>query len=424
MSLATSLVLTVIWEHDWLSSLITIALIGGVSGILIFILQSMDELPSVVESSVMHGDSTILYGLCWWWVGTVLKSESVLGKSATKGEWTVVSSAVSLVVVNFFRTAVDTNSTSTSNLHSLTAASGVIGCSLSCFLGTKLFKQNVLMFLLFVAVATLACIELCFHGQLSTSVYRFPRCLFWIFGDFFWVTEESKTEIPGFASDFPRFGWLGYWLVVLLVAIPLAPSPSSSNPVIARKWFHLVAVVLFLPTTMVAPQMQSLSYAVALCVLLVIESSRCHLPWLNDFYRCYLDTSKLETEDHTVVSHMGLICGCAIPLWIHQWLGAESHSNPMLLPLAGVWTLGVGDAVGAVIGSTFGQYKWGQQNRTIEGSVAMFVSLCTVMYPQEVALEVWLPTAVIVTLLEAFTLQIDNIVLPLVASMTMILWSS
>ena len=96
----------------------------------------------------------------------------------------------------------------------------------------------------------------------------------------------------------------------------------------------------------------------------------------------------------------------------------------MLLPLAGVWTLGVGDAVGAVIGSTFGQYKWGQQNRTIEGSVAMFVSLCTVMYPQEVALEVWLPTAVIVTLLEAFTLQIDNIVLPLVASMTMILWSS
>jgi hypothetical protein len=192
------------------------------------------------------------------------------------------------------------------------------------------------------------------------------------------------------------------------------------------------------------------AYAFALALLLLLECTRHDVPWLNDFYTMYLDTSKEESQDSTIVSHMALIVGCAMPLWLSQWAASANELlrsgqndeaqgtaacalvRSVLLPLWGVWTLGIGDAMGAMIGKHFGRWHWGYNRRTVEGSLAMFASLCACCYgttwlgpvAQHGAtasaasswlemVRLWLPAAALVTVLEAFTLQIDNFVLPL-----------
>ena len=188
-------------------------------------------------------------------------------------------------------------------------------------------------------------------------------------------------------------------------------------------------------TTVFVPQLQSLSYAVAVCVLLVIEVIRIDIPLLNDFYYTYLDQTKDEADDSKfVISHIALVAGCAMPLWIIQYFTFfcpnknTDHEINVLVGLWGVWVLGIGDAMGAIIGKSFGRYKWGSNSRTIEGSMAMFLSLCiscmittlyiskTTMHADEAQgvyfVALWLPAVLFVTLIEAFTSQIDNIVLP------------
>ena len=152
------------------------------------------------------------------------------------------------------------------------------------------------------------------------------------------------------------------------------------------------------------------------------------MPWLNDFYRLYVDAGKSESANQTIVSHMALIAGCAMPLWISQWMSSRSSKFDdwrLFLSLWGVWVTGLGDAMGALVGKTVGMTGWGQQGRTVEGSIAMLLSLCgacalTTWFDDRVEWYQWLPVCVFVTILEAFTLQIDNLVLPL-AGVAMIL---
>ena len=108
------------------------------------------------------------------------------------------------------------------------------------------------------------------------------------------------------------------------------------------------------------------------------------------------------------------------------------------MSLWGVGVTGVGDAVGAAVGVTWGRHTWGRQRRTMEGSLAMLLSLvgvCAILFTIEtlttspvmgnrddgndnlsatIELRQWFPVCVVATLMEAFTLQIDNLVLPLV----------
>ena len=256
--------------------------------------------------------------------------------------------------------------------------------------------------------------------------------------------------------------------------------------VIRRKWFHLVAVVLFGPVTWYMPQLMSLGYAIATCLLVVVECCdlRMKFEGLDRFYQSFLDDTKDITANSTqrngvdsqiqdrrdgcrqrqplVVSHIFLVVGCAAPLWIanccycapstsHTTAETSIINNPdtiglRYLQLAGVLCLGVGDAMGACVGKLYGRRRWGKNHRTIEGSLAM---LSTMIFAVVVVIIVhggveagpwarlggkmnvgakstkgglnilWVTVLVSMTnatLLEAFTLQMDNLVLPLAFS--------
>lgn len=234
----------------------------------------------------------------------------------------------------------------------------------------------------------------------------------------------------------------------------------------------MIAILLFTPVLLVAPQLLSLALGVAWAVLMVLECVRHDWIMLNQFYARYLDLNKdggsdnsavvvvvdaatqsqrngtgsiayettasvtatttSQTRDSVViVSHMALIVGCAAPLWIAEWVlvddrnGGEEILN-LFLSTWGILSLGVGDSMGALVGCRLGRLKWWgtANNKTMEGSLAMFISMALVCGgvwgSSSSHAVVWVPTVLYVTLLEAFTRQIDNLVLPL-AGATIIL---
>jgi dolichol kinase len=126
-------------------------------------------------------------------------------------------------------------------------------------------------------------------------------------------------------------------------------------------------------------------------------------------------------DESVIVSPMGLIAGCAAPLWISDCIQypLDKTDNSRLFLLS----LGVGDAMGAVVGKHIGILPWGQ-DRTIDGSMAMLLIMpiiCLGVFGMEQS-TLWLPAVIFATLVDALTLQIDNFVLPLAgASITLLL---
>ncbi len=420
----------------------------------------------------------------------------------TYGEWLVISCCLALVGTSIWTALLrdakhfvtfhnayndrddfmDGNNASTA-IYAYTATAGLFGCIVACctvdplipFTRTNDTLQNKypslgrichsssitnVIRILYISFVTLTIVECTFwYCQLATR-HPFPKCLWWIFYDFLLEIEsisgvhDATPPDTGVAPWFPavrrlpRVSWLMYWCATMLVTIPLAPTTGQISPVIARKWFHFIAVLLFVPTTILVPQLQSLSYAVAICVLLIIEVIRIDIPILNDFYYTYLDQTKDEADDSKfVISHIALIAGCATPLWIIQYYHSSVYRETipvdasatmnlnLVVGLWGVWVVGIGDAMGAIIGKSFGRHKWGSNSRTIEGSMAMWLSLflccvVTTLATSRIAVHsetevlhsvaLFLPAVFFVTLIEAYTLQICNIVLPL-AGTSMIL---
>ena len=263
-----------------------------------------------------------------------------------------------------------------------------------------------------------------------------PHCFRWLIG--FLMEVEAPVWSTIAPIMWPRAVWLVYWAVIVAAGILLAPTQQSR--VITRKWFHAVAVLLFTPVTIYAPVLQSLGYAIAVAVLIALEGVRPGWPLLQKFYNQYLDPVKdkgLEKGDGKarmpiIISHTALILGCAMPLWSYHM--ADGRLSP-IVPFLGITVLGVGDAMGAVMGKWFGEYCWSSwlhslpksNHRTLEGSLCMwigqvlFVGLVE-MWGIPVDWSVVGPPLLFSTFLEAWTSQMDNLLLPLAVTAFYGLW--
>lgn len=297
----------------------------------------------------------------------------------------------------------------------------------------------------------------------------------------------SKVDVPSFGgrTSLLRVAVLSYWFTILVICLPIASflstwatapgrghdrgvSMNSHAPnhrihdgdddrarkeriIIARKYFHLVAILLFTPITYLDPDLMSLSYAIAISLLIVIEMVRVRtvekcknferncddtaittpaLTW-NDLYLSFLDEKDASAaKGGLAVTHIALILGCAIPLWVQQCLLIENISTSLpdkmllsLLPFLGLIALGVGDSMSAICGVNFGRHHWpGGSSRTFEGSICMFLSMIFVVMLHPGYQRFCVPLAVM-TLIEASTSQVDNLYLPIAGSTLVLLWS-
>lgn len=404
---------------------------------------------ALMVASDLPVGSSIGFLVTWLVLALTISYVPSLHGVLTQGEWTLIT-ALTTIAIAVFGTW-ETSDILEENMHHYMALSGVLACGCGCVTVARwpYCKRPVVIQLAALASIPLIGIELAISNVSNLEVRKFPKLIYWLLA-FLRDTEApttgvitTKTDPWGLLTETrPRFHWLLYWAVVLAVTLPLAPVSDRISPVITRKWFHVVAILLFAPVTIAAPELLSLSYAVALCVLMVLECIRPSAPTVSRFYQRYLDISK--DQSHTLlISHAALIVGCGLPLWISNSLpvptqpdgdfeaSASRRSVQYLLPLWGVWVLGVGDALAAVVGRTWGRTRWNDvigsptatHGRTLEGSLAMLVGLLVVMLISVSCLlpdpldwrtvAVWLPAVIGTTLLEACTTQIDNLVLPL-----------
>lgn len=408
----------------------------------------------------------------------------------TPGEWCCVAQLLSSLVLGFLFVNIEPTRSKLddSKMHLAIAHGGIVGCIIGCILSNvvhlvakkRIHSKSVIFGCatkLFVIVsATVACVELVarrWDAVDATISYRgqsIPTSLWWLI--FFLRTPDGSMS-KSFQNT-PRFAVLVYWLIVLsLAAFPahrmasyLRNLPESTERrklvVVSRKYFHFVALLLFLPPTLVSPSMMSLSYAVALSILLLVENLRATIlsvdnklkgSSINQFYEAFLDEKDAMARSSGqlsqgkraggifVVTHMAMIFGCAFPLWVNELVHVQKVTGPDhfigagdilgLLPAMGIIVLGVGDAVGAIVGVYLGSHKWPGTKRTIEGSLGMFLSMVlsvviiSYLDPASDANAIWdaalaglyaSPQLFVLTLLEAFTYQIDNLCLPIAAS--------
>lgn len=201
-----------------------------------------------------------------------------------------------------------------------------------------------------------------------------------------------------------------YWAVVigmgLFTVLKLLPEYAEVDT--RRKVFHGMMVAMLLPTAFVDPCFLALGLNLVLVVFLLLDLLRASqlkplAKPLARFLAPYVDGRDLRGP--VIVSHMFLLIGCAIPLWlslaghdrtssdpgiIHTsqapgvkgdpWAGWEllrgSGQSRDLSMVAGVICVGMGDAAASLIGRRYGKRKWPWAGgKSLEGSTAFAIAV-------------------------------------------------
>lgn len=198
----------------------------------------------------------------------------------------------------------------------------------------------------------------------------------------------------GFGEANTRLLISAYYLTVvtfgLIVVVKLASQYEVDT---RRKVFHFTVVAMFLPATFVDPVFTALALSFILAIFLILDLIRAsQLPPLSRPIASFL-TPYVDGRDHkgpVVISHIFLLIGCAIPLWLSlgtlpRSAPADGEDDPLagwevptreVSMVAGVVCVGLGDAAASLIGRRYGHRKWlWGGGKSIEGSVAFALAV-------------------------------------------------
>ncbi|KAF8442414.1 hypothetical protein L210DRAFT_3611794 [Boletus edulis BED1] len=182
-----------------------------------------------------------------------------------------------------------------------------------------------------------------------------------------------------------------------------------------RKFFHGLAVVMFLPGMAVDPAFAHLSFSAAFALFIFAEYVRYFAIYpfgaaVHLFMNEFLDYKDRGTA---ILSHFYLLTGCAGSVWL------EGPSR--ILVYTGILVLGVGDALASIVGKRFGRYRWSaSSSKTVEGSIAFAVSVVACAWvlrvlglTEQFSMIRYGVVTVLSSVLEALSEQNDNLTLPL-----------
>ncbi|KAF2441029.1 hypothetical protein P171DRAFT_393849 [Karstenula rhodostoma CBS 690.94] len=212
------------------------------------------------------------------------------------------------------------------------------------------------------------------------------------------LAETLRQTILGPANV--RLLLCAYCVSIILVGLIVVFRLSSVVEVdTRRKVFHGMMVAMLLPTIFIDPCFVALALALVLAIFLLLDLIRAsQLPPLSGpiatFLTPYVDGRDLRGP--VVVSHIFLLIGCAIPLWLslagvdrkgeEPWVGWDVEKRDVSM-VAGVVCVGMGDAAASLIGRRYGRRKWPWAGgKSLEGSLAFAVAVTIGL----VAGKVWL----------------------------------
>jgi dolichol kinase len=196
-----------------------------------------------------------------------------------------------------------------------------------------------------------------------------------------WVQQLRHDDI-GEANT--RLLISGYWVCVFTIGLVTVFKLKEIYEVdTRRKVFHFMMVGMLLPATFVDPTFAALALAIMLGIFLALDLLRAsQLPPLSkpiaSFLAPYVDGR--DFRGPVVISHIFLLIGCAIPLWLalaalprmgsDNLTGWEVPTRDVSM-VSGVICVGLGDAAASLIGRRYGHRKWlWGGGKSIEGSVA------------------------------------------------------
>ena len=196
-----------------------------------------------------------------------------------------------------------------------------------------------------------------------------------------WV-EQLRQSVMGPANM--RLVLCVYCVFVLLVGMATVLQLSSMVEVdTRRKVFHGMMVAMLLPTVFIDPCFTSLALILILAIFLLLDLFRAaQLPPVSRPLTAFL-APYVDGRDHRgpiIVSHIFLLIGCAIPLWLslaavrrtgeEPWIGWDVDSRDVSM-LSGVICVGMGDSAASLVGRRYGRHKWyWRGGKSLEGSLA------------------------------------------------------
>ncbi|KAK5993593.1 Dolichol kinase sec59 [Cladobotryum mycophilum] len=181
----------------------------------------------------------------------------------------------------------------------------------------------------------------------------------------------------------------GYWVAILIVGLAIVFQLKDTYEVdTRRKVFHFMMVGMLLPATYVDPAFVALALSIVLAVFLILDLLRAsQLPPLSkpiaSFLAPYVDGR--DFRGPVVISHIFLLIGCAIPLWLSLaslprtgsgYLAGWEIPTKEVSMVSGVICVGLGDAAASLIGRRYGHRKWlWGGGKSLEGSAAFTVAV-------------------------------------------------
>lgn len=173
-----------------------------------------------------------------------------------------------------------------------------------------------------------------------------------------WSMRSSLFEIVAFSFVTKQRRWLMvYWLVIVGLGVWSAQILKvTTQTIIMRKWFHFVAICLFLPACFLEPIFLQIALGGALAVFFLAEGIRLACipgvsPVINRFLSAFTDH---RDNGPIIFSHFSLLIGLALPIWIAPVVGTHPDER-QVLSLSGLMGLGIGDAFAAIIGTWYPQ---------------------------------------------------------------------
>ncbi len=183
-----------------------------------------------------------------------------------------------------------------------------------------------------------------------------------------------------------------YWLFVLVVVLPLIHQWKTRTSLVPntihRKSFHLLALVLFVPSLVLDPGLLAPALAVACVGFLVLEILRIGniRLYLDDHIYSFMASFIDERDEGNVyMTHITLLLGLAVPIWLSTpYIDRENDTYALLLSFAGIVATGVGDAMASTVGTLFGTIRIATTTRkTLQGTCASIVSMLICWYLAE-----------------------------------------
>ncbi|XP_046834604.1 dolichol kinase isoform X1 [Vespa crabro] len=272
----------------------------------------------------------------------------------------------------------------------------------------------------------------------SFSILRSPLYFYtMLFGTFFLLAVPSLyvlldknpiTWILFYITGKPhRITLIIYWTICLLFCVFVIIFQTLSGiqaTTSIRKYFHVLAVLVYIPGLIFEPTLLYLGSGVIMGIFILFELSRIlHISPLGDILQKGFIVFVDEKDTLISLTPLYLLCGLSFPLWM------PASNVSLFVLLSGVLTVGIGDTAASFVGSKWGKHKWPGLEKSLEGTLGCIISqLGTIMvlvYMRYIN-DQWsllrgIPSVIAISFVETKTDQIDNLILPLLMYLYLII---